>query len=73
MQGAVVHSNVIAAAERFLDVVQRIPDLRSKSLASHTINNVLILSFGEFSAPAKGLPKSKGWNVLCRFASHELF
>ena len=72
MQGTVIHSDVVSP-QRFFDVVQCVPDLRGEPLASDTINDVLILPLREFSASAKSLPKSEGWNVLCRFASHELF
>jgi hypothetical protein len=73
MQGAIAAHSDVVAAEGFLDVIQRIPDLRGKPFTRHTMDDVLVLSFGEFGAPAKGLPKSEGWNVLCRFAAHELF
>ena len=66
------HADIIPAQCRF-NVIQRITDLCSQRFAGHAMNNVLILTFRELSAPTKRLPQPDRWNVYERFASHELF
>jgi hypothetical protein len=53
--GRAGHSDVVSA-QRILDIIKRIADLRGESFACHTVNDVLVLNFREFCATAKGLP-----------------
>lgn len=71
----VSHGEFVPAQCGF-NIIERITDLCSQRFAFHTMNDVLILPFREFGAPAEELPKPDCWNMWNRwdrFTSHELF
>ena len=66
------HADMVPA-EGFFDVIKCIADLCSQRFTGHAMNDVLVLTFREFSSSTQRLPQPDRWNVSYHFISHELF
>ena len=63
----------VLSAQRDLNIIKSVADLSSQCFAGYTMNDVLVLTFREFSSPAQRLPQPDRWNMSYCVVSHEFF